>query len=72
MSLTKSGNRLHDDACNTAEGARQAAGVAGVTQATMVTAEILFYRACVASAVARGLDTAPFVRALKDLGTGGV
>jgi hypothetical protein len=72
MSFTKSGNKAHDDACNTAESTRQAAAVPGVTQATMVSAEILFYRACVASAVARGLDTAPFVRALKDLGTGGV
>lgn len=72
MSFTKSGNQAHDDACNVSEAARQSAGVAGVSQATMVTAEIAFYRACTASANARGLNTAPFRRALQDLGTGGV
>lgn len=72
MSKTESGNTAHDQACNTAESVRQAAGVAGVSQATMRTAEIAFYRACLASANARGVSPAPFQDALLTLGTGGV
>ena len=72
MSVIKSGNKTHDDTCVLAEGARQqAVGVAGVSQATVRTAEIAFYRALMASAVANGLPSAQFGAALRDLGTGG-
>jgi hypothetical protein len=73
MSITKSGNRVHDDACNLSEMTRQSA-VASQTgnQANIKAAEIIFYRACLASALANGLQSGAFVRALQDLGTGGV
>ena len=72
MSVHKTGNRVHDDAIVTAESVRQAAAVPGATQAAVRTADITFYRAARASAIAQGLSPEPFIQALNDLGVGGV
>jgi hypothetical protein len=72
MSISKSGNKSHDDAVNAAEGVRQVAVAAASTQAAVNTAEITFYRAAKASALANGCGAEPFISALKQLGTGGV
>ena len=70
--INRTGNKAHDDACSLAEGARQSAMV-NATQDQVRTAEIAFYRACVASAKATGVPTsASAIQALRDLGTGGV
>ena len=72
MSITKSGNRVHDDACNLSEMTRQGAvATAAGNQATIRTLEIAHYRACLASAIANNCQPGAFVRALQDLGTGG-
>jgi hypothetical protein len=72
MSITKSGNRPHDDVCNLSEMQRQAAVAANAgNQAGVRAAEIVHYRACLASAIANGLQAGAFVAALGDLGTGG-
>ena len=72
MSITKSGNRVHDDACNLSEMTRQGAvATAAGNQATVKAAEIVHYRACVASALANGCSPGASIRALMDLGTGG-
>lgn len=73
MSITKGENRVHNDTCNLSEGTRQGACAAAAgNQATVKAAEIIFYRACLASALANGVQSGAFVRALQDLGTGGV
>jgi len=52
MSVTKSGNRPHDDACNLSEMTRQSAVAAATgNQATIRTAEIVLYRACLAACI---------------------
>ena len=73
MSITKGENRVHNDACNLSEGVRQSTVAAAIANAaTIRTAEIAHYRACLASALANGVQSGAFVRALQDLGTGGV
>jgi hypothetical protein len=73
MSITQSGKKAHDDACNLSEMTRQGAVAAAAgNQATVRTAEIVHYRACLASALANGNQPGCFIRALQDLGTGGV
>jgi hypothetical protein len=66
-------NKTHEATCIAAEGTRQqeVAAAAG-NQSAVRTAEIKFYRALVASAVANGQPSAQFSIALRDLGTGGV
>jgi hypothetical protein len=71
MSISKSGNKSHDDAVNLAESTRQVA-CAGASQAACVSAEITFYRTALASAKANGVGIEPIVAALRSLGTGGV
>jgi hypothetical protein len=52
---------------------RQGAVAAAIgNQATIRTAEIVHYRACLASALANNCQPGVFIRALMDLGTGGV
>jgi hypothetical protein len=73
MSITRSGNTVHDSACNLSEMTRQGAVAAAIgNQATIRTAEIVHYRACLASALANNCQPGVFIRALMDLGTGGV
>jgi len=51
---------------------RQAAVVAGASQATVKTAEIAFYRSIISSAKTNGVPIPESaIRALQDLGTGG-
>jgi hypothetical protein len=71
MSISKSGNRSHDDLVNSLEETRQTAVAAASTQAAVNAAEITFYRATLASAKANGVEIEPIVAALKQLGTGG-
>jgi hypothetical protein len=71
MSISKSGNRSHDDLVNSLEGTRQIAVAAATTQAAVNSAEITFYRAALASAMANGIGIEPIVAALKQLGTCG-
>lgn len=73
MSITKSGVKAHDDTCNASEMTRQSAVAAATgNQATIRAAEITHYRACLASALANGVQGGVFVDALRTLGTGGV
>jgi len=72
MSVTNSGNRVHDQNCNAAEMTRQVSvAAAGNSQTSVRNAEIVYYRACRASAIANGLSPAQFIAALQELGTGG-
>ena len=71
MSTSNSGNKNHDATVNVAESVRQSAA-AGASQATIKTAEITFYRAALASAIANGIQPGVFISALRELGTGGV
>jgi len=61
-------NRGHQAAVLIAESIRQ--GVNG-SQVNLKAAEITFYRAARASAIANGVSPAPFISALMELGTGG-
>jgi len=72
MSISKSGNKSHDDTVNAAEGTRQVAVAAAATQAAVNAAEITFHRAALASAKANGIGIEPIIAALRQLGTGGV
>jgi hypothetical protein len=73
MSITKSGNKTHDDSCNLSEMTRQSAVTAATgNQISIRAAEVTFYRACLASAVANGVQAGAFVRALMDLRADGV
>jgi hypothetical protein len=71
MAVSRSGHSGHDSTVNTAEGARQVATAPGMTQAACISAEITFYRAAKASALANGCGAEPFITALRTLGTGG-
>jgi hypothetical protein len=74
MSVIKTGNVAHDNALIAAETSRQvAATAAGMNAAQMKTADIAFYRACKASAVANNNNggVEQFTNALRELGTGG-
>jgi hypothetical protein len=73
MSVTKSGNIAHDNACNLSEGTRQSAVAAATgNQATIRTLEIAHYRGCLASAIANNCQPGAFIRALQDLRADGV
>jgi hypothetical protein len=67
--MGKTGNAAHDATVVSAESTRQAVvNVAGVSQATANTATIVFYRACLASKIAKSLDAGAEIFALKSLG----
>ncbi len=72
MSVIYNENAAHRAAILAAEQARQAACVPGASQATIHTAEVAFYRACLSSATTNGVSPMQFIVALKELGTGGV
>jgi len=75
---TRSGNLVHDTACNSAESSRQAAAAAATQnpagQVTVNNAEITWARACVASCKANNnsIGAEPFQTLLRALGTGGL
>ncbi len=80
MSIIKSENKIHTATCALSEATRQgdvaaaivANGGSATVAAAVRTAEVAHYRRIVASALANGLPTQEFTRALLDLGTGGV
>ena len=72
MAVIKTKTHKAHDTCASAESFRQSAVRApGVSQATVRTAEIVYYRALVVSAMVNGLPSAQFYATLRDLGTGG-
>jgi hypothetical protein len=67
--MSPTGNKTHDATVLAAESTRQSAvNVAGVSQATANTATVTFYRACLASKIANGLDAGNELTALARLG----
>jgi hypothetical protein len=69
MSTSQTGNLAQDTAVNAAESARQVAvASASGSAATARSAEITFYRACLASAIANKCGTEQFIAALRALG----
>lgn len=69
MSQHASGNVTHDTEVRRVEGNRQSAiRAASVTQAQVVTAEIAYYRAVLASAITLGANQAVAIHALWTLG----
>jgi hypothetical protein len=71
MGNSLSGVKSHDDLVAKAEGVRQAAAVPGASQATLVSADVTFYKAVVNSALANGVSPAAAMQALKELGQSG-
>jgi predicted Rossmann fold nucleotide-binding protein DprA/Smf involved in DNA uptake len=69
MSLSKSFNKNHDDAVVSAESTRQSVvNVAGASQATVRTADINFYKSCITSGLAQGVDVGAYIHAVRNLG----
>jgi hypothetical protein len=67
--ISKTGNATHDATVASSESTRQSAvNAAGVSQATATAATVTFYRACLASKIANGLDCGNELIALKNLG----
>jgi hypothetical protein len=72
MSQYGGDNQTHKATVSVAEGTRQVAVAAASTQAAVNTAEITFYRSCLASAKTNGVASASvYMDALRALGTGG-
>jgi hypothetical protein len=74
MAISQTGVRTHDLAVAAAEAVRQTAvAAAGNNQASVTAAEIVFYRAVLASCKTNnnGAGAEAAVTALKQLGTGG-
>jgi hypothetical protein len=70
MSVVKSGNAAHDNACALAEGQRQVAVRAASTPAAVRSAEVTFYQAIVASCRSNNNSSGivPPLTALRELG----
>lgn len=69
MSKSKTSKFTHDEEESRIEGVRQsAARSGGASQATVKTAEIAYYRACLASAITNGVERGVFIGALWELG----
>jgi hypothetical protein len=72
MSQYGGDNQTHKATVSTAESTRQVAvAAAGSNQASVNSAEITFYRACVASAKTNSVSASVYMDALRALGTGG-
>jgi hypothetical protein len=67
---SSSPNTAHNATVATALSVCQSAIVPGASQATVMSADIVFYRACLASAIARNCGTSGYLMALKALGVG--
>ena len=68
--MQPTGNATFDAAVIAAEVARQAAvNAAGASQTTINSAQIVFYKAIIQSAVNNSVDIGPFIHALRNLGT---
>jgi hypothetical protein len=71
MGFTRiTGFSAHDVTMIAAEGQRQSAAAATMSAAR--TADIVFHRAGLASALANGIAPGPWMNALRELGTNGV
>ena len=70
MSTVQSENKTHNATVAAAEAARQATVVTTATKATVVTAEVTFYKAAVASAITNGVNPIMFMTALRENGRG--
>lgn len=68
-STTMLSNFTHEATVALNEGVRQTA-VAGAAQTAAKTAEITFYRACLASAQTNSCSAGTFLAALRELGVG--
>ena len=63
------GNKTHDATVLLALGTLQSVvNVAGVSQATVNSATVTFYRSALASAITNSLDQGPFIFAIQSLG----
>jgi hypothetical protein len=71
MSNSLTGNKVHDDTVAKAEGVRQSVAV-GSSQATYISADVVFYRAVVKSALANGLSPSAAMSALREKGVTGL
>jgi hypothetical protein len=69
MSVNQSDNKAHRDAVNLAEGVRQVSvAAAGSSQSSALSAEVTFFRACIASAKTNGVPVSHYTEALRSLG----
>jgi hypothetical protein len=68
MSQYTGDNQTHKGNVSTAEGVRQVAVTAAGTQAAALAAELVFYRACIASAKTNSVSTDVYQQALRSLG----
>ena len=66
--MSKTGVKAHDDTVVATESTRQAAMVAGVSQATASAAFVSFYRSVLASCISNGLNAGPPIAAITNLG----
>jgi hypothetical protein len=64
----KSGNKAFDDQAAALETTRQAASVPGASQATVMAADIAYYRGMVKNAIAQNISPSLYNQALKSLG----
>jgi hypothetical protein len=64
-------NLTHKNNLTVAEGVRQTAVAAASTQAAVQTAEISYYRTCLASAIKNSCGVEPYMVALRGLGVTG-
>jgi hypothetical protein len=72
MSNAVTGIKVHDDAILRAENARQVSTAAATTQAAVISADVIFHRAVVRSAIANNVSPAASMAALKSLGVTGL
>jgi hypothetical protein len=71
MSNAATGIKVHDDGVLRAENTRQVSTAAATTQAAVISADVVFHRAVVKSALANGVSPAASMQALKHLGVSG-
>jgi hypothetical protein len=65
-------NRAFDSDAIAAEGVRQAAITPTTAQATVISAEIIYYRAVARSAIKNGCSPSAAMSALRELGVSGL
>ena len=70
MSSSSTGNKTHDATVNAAEAARQSTVVTTASRATVVAAEVTFFKAAVASAITNAVNPVPFMTAMREAGRG--
>ena len=68
--VSSSPNAVHNATVSSALSVCQSVTVPGASQAAVKAADIAFYRACLASAIANKCGTSGYIMALKALGVG--